>query len=541
MSKFMKKVQSKIEKVLDSSDGSGGGVGPSYKAASITTVPPLAQPPTSRQIYRFRKQRGVNLGSWFTLENWLTPSLFQEAAHPKSSEMDVLRGSSISVVKPMLENHWAHFVDRGDWTWLVEHGINTVRIPVSYFHFLPGHPDPEIRNLMRGTEYESYAEVYVNAWKYVVSAIETAQEFKIGVLVDLHGVPGAQNADAHSGLSGGRAGLWDSKEFQMKTVEILVAIAREVGRFDNVVGLELLNEPKNSNRLMSWYDEAIGAIRSRLGSLDLPMYISDAWDTNWYSKYVNEHSTYSSFIVLDHHLYRCFTPEDHRKSASQHAGEVHPANNGPSASMIANAAKTTQGSIVIGEWSAALNPASLSSYPDDRSKISAQREWGHAQWECFDTLCGGWFFWTLKKEGRSDRGWCYYTAVEQGVLPAYADRFKSAFGKHPVEGLRARGEGERQEAVSDHVGWWNSHSSNQKEFEHWRFEEGFSQGWEDCIAFFFGSTDGELTGSEIGYVGQWKRVRTEAHRREKGESKMVWEFEHGFEQAVGRFRRAIIM
>lgn len=64
-------------------------------------------------------------------------------------------------------------------------------------------------------------------------------------------------------------------------------------------------------------------------------------------------------------------------------------------------------------------------------------------------------------------------------------------------------------------------------------------GWEDCLAFYFGSTTGELAGSELGFVGQWKRLRTEAHRKEKGDSNMVWEFEHGFEQAVGRFRGVV--
>ncbi|KAJ3794347.1 glycoside hydrolase superfamily [Lentinula aff. detonsa] len=534
----MKKIQSKFEKVLDK------GEAPARPdSLSGINLLPLAQPPSSRHVYRFRKQHGVNLGSWFTLENWLTPSLSQHAAEPKSSEMDVLRGLGPQRAKSVLENHWAHFIDEGDWNWLVEHGINTVRIPVSYYHFLPGHHDPEVRQLMQGTEYESFANVYVNAWKYIVSnAIQAAHEHQIGVLIDLHAAPGAQNTDSHSGLSGGKAGLWDSKEYQRRTVQILVALAKEIGKYDNVVGLELLNEPKNNNRLMSWYDEAIVAIHNGLGpqAQEPPIYISDAWDTNWYSKFVNNHSNPESFLVLDHHLYRCFTTQDQGKSASQHAGEVHPSNNGPSASMLANASKETQGSIIIGEWSAALNPASLSSYSDHESKLAAQREWGHAQWEAYEQWCAGWFFWTLKKEGGSDRGWCYYTAVEQGVLPAQVDRLKVAFvsGRHSDDSLRERGQMEKQSATQAHVEWWNQHSSNPNEFEHWRFEEGFNQGWEDSMAFFFAS--GVLCGSVIGFLGQWKRLRTGAHRRERGDSKMVWEFEHGFEQAIKKFQGSVM-
>lgn len=207
--------------------------------------------------------------------------------------------------------------------------------------------------------------------------------------------------------------------------------------------------------------------------------------------------------------------------------------------MLAKASGDCQASIVIGEWSAALNPASFSSYPDDASKLAAQREWGHAQWEAYERFCGGWFFWTLKKEGGPDPGWCYYTAVEMGVLPSRADRFADAFSRHSIEVLRSRGAVENQAASQGHAGWWDSNSPNPA-FEHWRFGEGFYQAWEDCLAFYWGSTTGELTGSEIGFVGQWKRLRTEAHKRERGASQMVWEFEHGFDQGIGKFKEAVL-
>lgn len=280
----MKKIQSKIEDALDLDSP---GQGPFTSAASFpANVPPLAQPPTHRQIYRFRKQRGVNLGSWFTLEDWLTPSLYQQAVAPKSSEMDVVQGMGVEGAKTMLENHWNNFINEGDWDWLVAHGINTVRIPVGYYHFLPGHPNPEVRALMKGTEYEPFAGVYVNAWKHVCTAIERAKVRKIGVLIDLHAAPGAQNKDNHSGLSSQHAGLWDSEKYQRRTVQILVAMAQEIVGYDNVVGLEVLNEPANNNRLQGWYDEAIAGIQS-IGpqAQDVPLYISDSWDTNHYGKF----------------------------------------------------------------------------------------------------------------------------------------------------------------------------------------------------------------------------------------------------------------
>ncbi|KAK0454061.1 glycoside hydrolase superfamily [Desarmillaria tabescens] len=538
MDKYLKKMKAKIEEHLDLGSSDQRVLAPETPAI----VPPLYQPPTSRQIYRFRKQREVNLGSWFTLEDWLTPSLFQQAAGRKSSEMDILEGMSQDSAKNMLEHHWGHFVDDGDWEWMASHGINTVRLPIGYFHFLGGHPNPDVRDLMKGTEYAPYADVYVNTWGYIVRAIETARAHKIGVLVDLHAAPGAQNPDNHSGLSTGDAGLWHSEKKQRKTVQILVALAQEIVRFDNVVGLEVLNEPKDTNRLQSWYEEAIFALQSISPEIsEIPLYLSDAWATGHYAQFIAGRSNPGTFLVLDHHLYRCFTSDDHALSASQHAANVHPANpDAPSTSMLSGASGTSSHSIVIGEWSAALNPASFSSYQDENAKLAAQREWGYAQWEAYERFCGGYFFWTLKKEGGSDPGWCYYTAVEKGVLPSSLDRAKDNFSRHSLEHLRSVGASELQAAMQGHVGWWNNNSQNPGAFEHWRFEQGYYQGWEDCLAFYWGSTTGELVGSEIGFKGQWKKLRTEAHRREKGDSEMVWEFEHGFDQALTKFSEVIV-
>ncbi|THU81551.1 glycoside hydrolase [Dendrothele bispora CBS 962.96] len=549
MNKLFKKVQTKLERRLSDFPGLNNQPSSSSSSSHNTSIPviPISQTPSTREIYRLRKQRGVNLGSWFTLENWLTPSLFTRAANSKSSEMDILEGmsSDLASAKSMLNNHWASFINEGDWQWMASHGINTVRIPVSYYHFLPSHPDPSVRALMAHTEFARFESVYTDAWGYFRNAIQTAQKYHIGVLVDLHAAPGAQNTDAHSGLSGGHAGLWDSREKQKLTIEILVALAKEIVGYPNVVGLEVLNEPKNSNMLQGFYDSAINAIVVQAGihTMDLPIYISDSWEIGWYSQYVEHRANEGKFVALDHHLYRCFTQQDQSKSASDHAKDVHPSSQPPggSSSMLSNASNKTGSALVIGEWSAALNPASLRHYGSEEAKRTAQAEWGHAQWEAYERFCAGWFFWTLKKEGGKDKGWGFYSAVEEGVLPGYVDRMKGAYernkGNLDLEGLRAQGVAEGEGAYESHVGWWdnNSSASAKGKFEHWRFKEGYEKGWEDALAFWFGGESGELGGSELGFVGWWKRVRVEGHRRERGHSGMVWEFEHGYEQGIRKF------
>jgi len=51
---------------------------------------------------------------------------------------------------------------------------------------------------LKGTDYEKYADVYTGAWQRILAAIETAGKYGLGVLVDFHAAPGAQNADSES-------------------------------------------------------------------------------------------------------------------------------------------------------------------------------------------------------------------------------------------------------------------------------------------------------------------------------------------------------
>jgi glucan 1,3-beta-glucosidase len=80
-----------------------------------------------KNIFAYRKQRGVNLGAWFVLERWITNAPFQFAEGPGQSDLDIARGKDAKVI---LESHWDTWISEDDWDWLAERGINTVRIPV---------------------------------------------------------------------------------------------------------------------------------------------------------------------------------------------------------------------------------------------------------------------------------------------------------------------------------------------------------------------------------------------------------------------------
>jgi len=118
----------------------------------------------------------------------------------------------------------------------------------------------------------------------------------------------------------------------------------------------------------------------------------------------------SGLVALDHHLYRCFTDSDIHTSANEHARALR--DRMPDVfSRVAEKLGRVHGGLVVGEWSAALNPGSLMGEEDEvKNYVSAQLE-------LYERYCAGWYFWTYKKEQRPDAGWCLIDAVEAEVFP----------------------------------------------------------------------------------------------------------------------------
>jgi hypothetical protein len=496
-----------------------------YDQAHVKVVP-WDHPVGNRVKYLFRKQRGVNLGSWFALESWLTGSLFKNAKEPSSCDIDLVKGMKPDDAKALLEDHWDNFINDGDWSWMKAHGINSVRIPILYPHFLAGNP--KHKKLLKGTEYGPYDFVYEGAWKRIVKAIEKARSLNIGVLIDVHGVPGGQNGDSHCGKSDGNAGFWHGSHASSNrkvTIKILVALAEAISCFENVIGLELMNEPQNHNALESFYAEAIKSIRcsSKPDAASMPLYVGDAWDTNHYTHYVGKHTSCDNPLVVDHHLYRCFTPNDHKTTAAAHANHLDVEHHGKTAVWLEHMANNAKNSIIIGEWSGALNPGS---FQGCNGKLEARKQWSLAQWRAFEKLTAGYYYWTLKKEGGPDPGWCLYTAIEKGSMPPSLNPLDDTHVDLNL--LKIEGEKCREQGYMKHVKYWDNKGGH---FDHEQYNAGFKVGWFDALDFL-------ADGAEIGLPFQLVQYRIKSYRKDH-DHKFIWEFEHGYTQALNAFRRVL--
>ncbi|KAF7309532.1 Glucan 1,3-beta-glucosidase 3 [Mycena indigotica] len=470
-------------------------------------------------IYQFRKQRGVNLGCWFVLERWITSHPFRNAVDPAHSDLDIAKGSNARAV---LEEHYDSWITEADWAWIVDHGFNTVRIPIGFYHLCAIDP-----SVLVDTDFANLDHVYSGAWSRILQAIETAHRFDLGVLLDLHAAPGKQNPDAHSGTCNPATFFSDHRK-QQKTLNVIRTLALQVKGLPNVVGIELLNEPHptSDDGLKKWYTEAF-AVLADVGS-ELPVYISDCWKPEVYAEFIKSTEKKPSLLVLDHHLYRCFAANDTRTSVAVHTKAL---SEDKTIARIAEALDQVGAGLVIGEWSGALNPASLTGSPNERKEYIA------SQLALYTARCGGNYFWTYKKAGdQPDYGWSLRDAIDGDHFPSrMGTLLVKSFAGDQTRWKQARdrfrdaayGIGIRDPThliynfffTAAHVAYWSRYPGN---YHHARFSEGFLLGWDNAYAFltFNNSTDKAI--SELGFVGGLAHTKTSDY----GDG--FWEFRRYF-------------
>ena len=120
--------------------------------------------------YSNDKVYGVNLGGWFVLEPWITPSMFpadQDAVVDEYTLMQYLGSNAQST----MENHWDTWITEADFTAIAKAGLNHVRIPIGYWAVTKQSGDPYVQGQLYRLD----------------NAVTWARTAKLKMLIDLHG------------------------------------------------------------------------------------------------------------------------------------------------------------------------------------------------------------------------------------------------------------------------------------------------------------------------------------------------------------------
>ncbi len=234
----------------------------------------------------------------------------------------------------------------------------------------------------------------------------------IGVLLDLHGVPGSQNGWDHSGRQG-TLGWHTSKENIDHSLRIVNDLAARCKRYDNLIGFELLNEPRWDVPLeiiKRFYQEAYHRVRDHIAPDQAAVVIHDAFRPHDWANFMREPEYVNVF--LDTHPYQCFTDDDRKRDLH---GHIEVALLGRK-KLLDDMRR--QLPCLVGEWSCALPPESLKGRTGLALDL-AMRAYGDAQLINYDST-RGWFFWTYRTEGGG--AWSFRDCVKRGWLPERYDR-----------------------------------------------------------------------------------------------------------------------
>jgi glucan 1,3-beta-glucosidase len=115
--------------------------------------------------------RGVNLGGWFVLEPWITPSLFEKGGDGAVDEWTLSQALGSDAAQSLLSQHWNSFITADDFHQMAAAGLNHVRIPVGYWAVVPQPGDPYVQGQLDVLD----------------QAINWARDACLKVIVDLHG------------------------------------------------------------------------------------------------------------------------------------------------------------------------------------------------------------------------------------------------------------------------------------------------------------------------------------------------------------------
>ncbi|CAJ1366741.1 unnamed protein product, partial [Effrenium voratum] len=352
-----------------------------------------------RLYWRRPPYRGVNLGGWLLLEPGPSHELFQlHGTNANRCEWSLLRTMrerlGAEKTTEVLHAHRSTFLTEEDFRQIRARGFNAVRIPFGYW-------------VVCGA---SGGDPYVGpGLEFLDRALTWCRQLGLQALLDLHGAPGGESAEAPCGRESSkwRWQLWRFDE----SLEALRILAQRYKGHPAVTGISVCNEPSEkvpAEVLCKFYDQAVRAIRTagmppEEVSIVLPIYRTERLDEIWrvWSKTFDGFARHAN-VAFDLHLYHCFGAWWHRQGLGSHLR------------MAKRDRKILRRvPAVVGEWSLAL-PQKAVAQADHEDQ--AYKAFASAQLQAYSHASHGWFFWNWCDSPEHHPGWDARTCLKRQWL-----------------------------------------------------------------------------------------------------------------------------
>lgn len=194
--------------------------------------------------------RGANLGSLFVPEQWMVT--FYDGTG--QSDLCSLCAWNREEANTRILQHFNTWITEDHFKWMASQGVNSVRVPLGYWNIIQ---DP----------YNLYVPINVQDFINQINRVfDLAAKYQMTVLLDLHGAPGSQNGNDHSGCAS-KGMQWATQQNRDLTLQTIQRMMELFGKRSNLFGVELLNEPayeleqNHHNELLEYYQAAYKIIR----------------------------------------------------------------------------------------------------------------------------------------------------------------------------------------------------------------------------------------------------------------------------------------
>jgi len=271
--------------------------------------------------------KGVNYGNMFVPEDWMAndgESIFGSHYGPAVSKpWDVERFSLCDVTDDRILRWLEDKVQEYDFQKMQDYGVKLLRVPTGYWNWVdigdatPNAPDnvaARFRNLqaVKPNQYE----------KYIDRIYQWASQHNIQVFMELHGAPGSQNGEIHSGCvtgaehDGGKPEHYFNTDWNKQiAVDSIGKMAEKCKQYESTCwGIGVLNEPQPGGGgyqpndedlhgfLDSYFDQAIKKARTIL-SKDMPVVLF-SWTYDFW-RWGDRRYPYDQYgnILWDTHMY----------------------------------------------------------------------------------------------------------------------------------------------------------------------------------------------------------------------------------------------
>ncbi|MFA5337685.1 MAG: cellulase family glycosylhydrolase [Candidatus Omnitrophota bacterium] len=187
------------------------------------------------------KLKGINLGSWLLMEGYILGGRNIAESIFKQNFKKANGAAALCEFERLFRDN---FIKEEDFKNIAQMGANCIRLPFNYRLIVNNHLD----GLM-----------------YLKKAFNFANKYSLGIILDLHAAPGAQNCDWHSDSSG-RAMFWEKEKFRKEALNIWDELVSKFKDEPSLIGFDIINEPvleeKSTDILAEFYKEAIKRIKA---------------------------------------------------------------------------------------------------------------------------------------------------------------------------------------------------------------------------------------------------------------------------------------